>query len=217
MKQFLIILACCLSAKAQFFTNTSPTVWVGNLTNLVFTNAGGNVWTNVNPSSGPPTYTLQDNYNLSFGGDGTMNYGQYYGSSDKWLASGKFTASSSYTVTKVDVNLNKTGTPTFNVRVHIYTVSGGVPNTDISTPSAWVSANQTWITSFTGISASLTSGQTYCIVLESDVVHGDGSNYGLWRYTFDGGNGTWYQSSSGSGWSNQSGNTRGEFAVYSSP
>jgi len=96
-----------------------------------------------------------------------------------WKAS-KFAASGDMTVCKIEVNLKKVGTPTHNITVHIYGSTGTEPNeADIIDSSDTVSASTlttsyAYIT-FTGLSAELTSGTEYWLVIQNAA--GDGSNY----------------------------------------
>jgi hypothetical protein len=96
-----------------------------------------------------------------------------------WKAS-KFAASGDMTVCKIEVNLKKVGSPTHNITVHIYGSTGTEPNeADIIDSSDAVAAN-TLSTNygyipFTGLSAGLTSGTEYWLVIQNAA--GDGSNY----------------------------------------
>ena len=92
----------------------------------------------------------------------------------------QFTADGTYTACKVDVNLQKVGTPSVNLDVSIYTDNAGVPGTLIGTASdviasSTISTSPTTYT-FVNMSASLTSGTLYWIVLHASAGV-DNSNY----------------------------------------
>jgi hypothetical protein len=165
--------------------------------------------------SGGTTYTAKDYYTntLSSG----IQFESFWDGSDRLVGSGHFTASSSYTLTRVDIPLSPAGTPTGNIRAHIYADSSGSLGSSLGTVSAWTPASQSGFVQFTNLAVTVVSGTAYWIVLETDVTRGDGVNYQTWNYSFDAGNGPIWKSSDGASWSLVSNNTRGNFITYSSP
>ncbi len=112
--------------------------------------------------------------------------GQYF---DKRAV--QFTAGGTYTICKAVLKLAKVGSPTgYNLSVQIYTDSAGSPGTQVGTGSGNLDAG-TLTTSptfsdaeFTGMSASLTSGTTYWLVVSIDtVVDGNQVNWGSSGYS----------------------------------
>jgi hypothetical protein len=131
-----------------------------------------------------------------------------------------FNASATETWCRVDVNLKTTGSPTFTITASIYTYSGGTPGALVGSASTPVNASSIgssygYIT-FSGLSASLTSGNDYCLVLTSSAT--DGSNYVQWRagQISDPGHDTEWRSSNGSAWTaiDIANISRGEFKAY---
>lgn len=113
---------------------------------------------------------------------------------------GNFTAASSYTLCSVTLRLAKVSSPTQTAYAAIYTDNSGVPGTLVGTQSAnssmsgW-SASEGDVT-FTGMSAAITSGSVYWIILRASAA--DSSNYGaIYRL---GGSGIFANSSNGSTW-----------------
>jgi hypothetical protein len=150
---------------------------------------------------GGTTYIVKDYYTNII--SAAIQFSYYWSAADKWIGSARFLASNSYTLTRVDASLAKVGTPTFNLRAHVYSDSNGSLGSSLGTVSSFVSGNQSGLVQFTNMSVTITSGSVYWIVLESDVTRGDGANYQTWNYSFDAGNGPSY--------------THGNFITYSSP
>ncbi len=111
-------------------------------------------------------------------------------SSRKYLAT-KFVATSTDTVCKVDLYLRKLNSPTFDIRVSIFSHDAGDddPGTLIGTASDVIDSSTLTgseaVYTFVNISASITDTVTYWIVLEA-VTLGDGSNYVRWHYEASG-------------------------------
>jgi hypothetical protein len=120
--------------------------------------------------------------------DGTTNGSHQNGSSTsvKYVA-GKFQAAESVTICALDLALNKVGSPTFGLKVSIYSHNAGTdyPDAKISDDSDSVLASTLPTTddgvdtAFSNFSVALTAGTTYWIVLEADAI-GDSSNHVLW-------------------------------------
>jgi hypothetical protein len=95
---------------------------------------------------------------------------------------GKFTATASYNLAKVDVYLEKVGSPTQDITCEIWSDSGTTPSAKIGTTSAAVAAS-TVPAAETAISfyptATIVSGTAYFIVLRS--ASNDASNYLKWH------------------------------------
>ncbi len=106
--------------------------------------------------------------------------------SRQWNAT-KFVATETTTVCKVNLYLEKFGSPTFNIKVHIYSHDAGndEPDTLIGTSSDVINAatltTSEAIYSFVNISASITNTTTYWVVVECVTV-GDADNYGRWHH-----------------------------------
>ncbi len=146
-----------------------------------------------------------------------IQFESFWDGSDRWVGSGHFSASSSYTLTRVDIPLSPIGTPTNNIRAHIYADSSGSLGSSLGTVSAWTSPSQSGFVQFTNMAVTVVSGTAYWIVLETDETRGDGVNYQTWNYSFDAGNGPSWKSSDGATWSLISNNIRCNFITYSSP
>lgn len=134
------------------------------------------------PAASSCSDTLADNNTASVRGDAGA-WGKN-ASSDDWVA-GDFTAGSSYTLCRVDVNMSRTANPAspdWNITACIYTDNGSFnPTTEVSCSTNThaestlsVSTTYTYM-SFTGLSAAITSGTVYHIVLKGSGV--DGTNY----------------------------------------
>lgn len=105
----------------------------------------------------------------------------------------QFQASNTYTVCSVDVYLQASGSPTMNVTASIWRddgLGGTLDNPltqigDASTPVSMsgLAASETKVT-FTGISATVTNGTLYWLVLHADAT--SGSDYILWHYDSSG-------------------------------
>jgi len=134
-----------------------------------------------------------------------------------WKAS-KFAASKNMTVCKIEVNLKKVGSPTHNITVHIYGSTGTEPDEANVIDSSDTVAASTLSTSygyisFTGLSAGLTSGTEYWLVIQN--AGGDGSNYvaGETDTGCDYEEGTLY-SSNGTTWGNSDSDRGFKYRLY---
>lgn len=114
-------------------------------------------------------------------GDGAAlpTLGRYSGN---WYFASTFTAGSSFTVCAISANLAAVGSPTQTITASIWSDNSGTPDAQVGTASATVDASglsgsQTTV-QFTGVSASLTSGTTYWVVL--GVGANNSSNYINW-------------------------------------
>lgn len=130
---------------------------------------------------------------------------------------GQFTAGSSYTLCAVTLRLRKVGTPTFTLNAKIYTNNAGSPGTLVGTGSNNFSISSLTTSdgdaAFTGLSASLTSGTVYWIVIQSTGSPNDFSDYGIVSGAF--GSTTFRQSANGTTWSNGAGSIAIRFTSYS--
>lgn len=117
----------------------------------------------------------------------------------------QFTAGSNYTLCMTRLRLKKTGSPTFTVKAYIYTNSAGAPGTQVGTESAAFSVSTLTTTEadadFTGMSAALTSGTVYWIVLVATGAPNDFTNF-LSVAQISGSHNT-KMSATGSGWTDQ--------------
>ncbi len=125
-----------------------------------------------------------------------------------------FTASSSYTLSKIELNIATVGTPPADLQVFLYSVSSGVPNTLLATFSnieaSGLSSSYTWAES-TG-SYAVTSGTQYAIV--TSMAGGSSSDcYKLGRVTGGGYSGGTEAYMSSSSWTAYSGDV--PFRTYS--
>jgi hypothetical protein len=102
-----------------------------------------------------------------------------YSANSKYKAS-KFAASGTKTICALSLKVFKTGNPTFDVNVYIYTDNAGEPGVLVGTGSVAVSAGSLPTSAdyylWTGLSADLTDTVEYWIVAVASVV-GDASNY----------------------------------------
>jgi len=128
------------------------------------------------------TYTLQDNPSTSANdsnpvGDTTA---------DTWCSSG-WLAGSSYSLTRLDLNLEKNGSPTGVITVKIYnstngTVATGTPSTLLGTSNTINASSLT--TGFVQTSflfstpVSITSGTGYFVAINYSIINA--SNYVIW-------------------------------------
>jgi hypothetical protein len=118
---------------------------------------------------------------------GTTNGSHQNGSSTsvKYVAA-KFEAAESVTICALDLALAKVGSPTFGMKVSIYSHNVGTdyPDTKLSDDSDSVLSSSLTTseadTAFSNFSVALTAGTTYWIVLEADAI-GDVSNHVLWH------------------------------------
>jgi len=138
----------------------------------------------------------------------------------KWIA-GNFTAGSTYTLCKLTMRMSKTGTPAGTITAAIYSdAAGNVPGSQVGTASDAVTAT-TLATGegnvdFVNLSASLTSGTVYHIVLKCSS-NGDASNKVNAYYSFDG-DATHeinLSDNSGSSWDNWTDSNQIKFTSYS--
>ena len=94
---------------------------------------------------------------------------------------GKFTAGSSYTLCKLVLRVDKTGTPNYTLNAYIYTDNSGVPGTLVGTGSGniattGIGTSEADVT-FASMSAALTSGTVYWIVVKATGSPNDFTNY----------------------------------------
>lgn len=115
------------------------------------------------PSGAP---SAKDTHTGGTSADVPLRYNSSYEKiSSDWVAG------SSYTLTRIDVDMKKFGSPTGNITLDVYSASSGLPtgaslgtstNTvDASTVST-ASAGATYTFNFTGV--SITNGSSYCMV-----------------------------------------------------
>jgi hypothetical protein len=100
----------------------------------------------------------------------TYNSGAINFDADYASGASKFQASSSYTLTRVDVPLWKNGTPAFSCVAAIYSDSANAPGSLIGTASSEVDMSSIPTSegaevSFTGLSATISSGTLYWLVI----------------------------------------------------
>lgn len=151
--------------------------------------------------------TAANNGSTTFGNGGNLKY-----------CGGGFVAGSSYTLTSVDVYLAKLGSPSFTISCEIWSQSGTDPSAKISTgTSNSFNATSDLTTSeaaytFTGMTASITSGTTYYIMLICSST-ADVSNNVLWYRNSASANQI-DTSPDGTTWSTQSSTRRCKFATY---
>lgn len=130
---------------------------------------------------------------------------------------GQFTAGSTYTICAVTLRIRKVGTPTFTLNAYIYTNNAGNPGTLVGTGSDNFSISSLSTSdgpaAFTGLSASLTSGTVYWIVVKATSAPNDFTNYGY----VSGANGsnTFKHSSNGTSWTNGAASIAIRFISYS--
>jgi hypothetical protein len=116
----------------------------------------------------------QETDNVTYKSDNT---GYVYFASD-------FVAGSSYSLDKISLKLSKSGSPTANLTVHIYSESSSKPNASLGESGAIASSTLTTSAAdyeFTFASAiSITSGTHYWVVL---MLNGNahGTNYVKWH------------------------------------
>lgn len=136
--------------------------------------------------------------------EGTTNAAyENFGATANVYRASKFTASATEIVCSVDLYMLKVGTPTFNIKVAVYS-HDAVNDKPNALVGSW-SANKagadipagTW-GKFTGMSASITNETTYWKVLYTD--GNDGSNYGRVYRSDDCGTGRTMYSADGSSW-----------------
>lgn len=130
---------------------------------------------------------------------------------------GEFTPSSSYTITRVDLPLSKTGSPTQDYTCEIFTQSGSLPGSLVGSASAAINgaalpSSETDVSFYP--SAAVTSGTPYYIVLRASTV--DASNYANWHRVTTAGRIDVFNAA-GPAWTNASTTRRLKFKTYSSP
>lgn len=163
-------------------------------------------------SGGGGSYSLVDSVTGTTNGSTTQG-----GSSASRGLAGRFTASKSYTVTKVVIPLFKTGSPSWNLSVSIYSHDSGNdrPLSIVGTGSSTIST-----TTLTGsitdyeflVNASITSGDTFWVFMLGDGYQ-DASNVVNWdRYSVSLTNAYWVWT--GATWSAGSNTRRMKLATY---
>lgn len=163
-------------------------------------------------SGGSPTYTERDvNTAANSGSTICASAG-----AQKNIAS-KFTAGASYTISRVDLYLDKVGSPTQDLTLEIWSDGGTYPGAIIGTASAAVNAatlpTSEGLVSFFP-SAAITSGSSYFIVLRSP--SSDAANYFRW-YRNSVSSLRIDQSGDAVTWSNVTVSRRSKFKLFSSP
>lgn len=120
------------------------------------------------------------------GGTATGNDGMFlFGGGNKYIGT-HFVAGTTYTVCSAVVRGGKAGTGgSMNISAEIWSDSSGLPGTIVGTASATIlgssfPSSEADVT-FTGMSASITSGTTYWLVCHADATS-DNTNYPLWYY-----------------------------------
>jgi len=136
--------------------------------------------------------------------------------SAQWVAF-IFTAVNSFTVTQAVLRLSRTGSPTFNVDVRIYTDNAGNPGTLIGTGSGTVAASSVATSEsdvmFTGLSAAITAGTKYHIVIHCSATQ-NSSNDLLWEHSFGVAADIVHNSTDGSTWSTFNSSVKSKYTLY---
>lgn len=105
-------------------------------------------------------------------------------STRKYLST-RFTTSASRSICKIACSLQSVGSPTFSVNAYIYTDNNGEPGSVVGTGSSAVSASSIPTSfsdvEFSNVSATLSSGTVYWVVLVCSSV-GDTENKLRWQY-----------------------------------
>jgi hypothetical protein len=166
-------------------------------------------------AAGGVTFTARDSVT------GTAAVTNYFAFNSNLAIACQFTAGGTYTITKADISAHKVASPVYNVICAIYTNSAGAPGSLVGTASGTVNA-ATFSTSeatvtFTGMSASLTSGTVYWVVLYAPSGGNDFTNYTVWDSTAGGANGSFIAASPGSSWSAFQSSSAGKMTLYSTP
>jgi hypothetical protein len=166
-------------------------------------------------AGGGPCTTPQD---ASSGADNSGVTNQEF----DWYGS-DFTAAATTTICAADLIMEKDGTPpASNLTVAIYSATGtpGDPGTQQGTASDAVSIATLSLTpatvSFVNMSASITSGTRYFVVLKFSA-RGTAGNVGVWR-TWDPTDATHeiaYSDTGGASWGGELGDNWGKFQLYS--
>jgi hypothetical protein len=114
-----------------------------------------------------------------------------------------FVAAANATICTVDLYLSKSGTPAGNISVAYYTDSGGSPGALIDESDAvaatGVASSEGAFRFSTGLSAAITSGNTFWVVLHCTST-GDGSDNVKWHFRGVG-TGSLKESNDASSWS----------------
>jgi len=97
-----------------------------------------------------------------------------------------FVADTSYSICKVDVYVQKIGSPTFTIKARVYTTTSSSPgaqtgaDSDAVSVSTFPTTTSNWITfTFSGVKPSISTG-TYFLALYTTNGPGDWSNYAGW-------------------------------------
>ena len=137
-----------------------------------------------------------------------------------WSAN-EWTASESATICAGALYLRRTGSPTGTIQLAIYDNTGATtkPGALIGTASGTVAVGTVGTTfalvSFTGMSASVTSGTNYYTVMKLSV-DGTAGNQIEWGGTFHASRRDWVSSDSGSTWASWQGTEAYGFVLYKS-
>lgn len=135
-------------------------------------------------------------------------------------AASSFTASSSYTVCKIDAIMYKVGSPTFMLRAAIYDDNGGEPGSLVGTASAELDSS-TFDTSdgtvtFTGLDADVTNTVLYWVVAYySSGPQNFYNDYVKWSYFAAGAGDELFDSADGSSWDSRGTYHTAKFLTYS--
>lgn len=136
-------------------------------------------------------------------------------SGEKYIAL-SFTATATYTCCRIDVPLTRVGAPVADIRVAIYSDSSAYPSTLLSTSNAvnasTISTTTTEV-SFEGLSASISSGVTYWVVVYTATAEGY-SDYIKWDYAYAG-SAPSRSSGDGSSWGGYASSTLAKFKSFS--
>ncbi len=162
-------------------------------------------------SNGGSTWYVYDNDDRAF-------RAWIAGSGANTKLSQSFTAGGTYTMDRVALVLSRDGTPSESLNVSIYSDTDDDDEPDsllskVSVGSGDVGASAQWVIA-SGLSASLTSGSQYCIVLEvadadTEVWSGWGSDTAADTYT----GGKFLTNAGGAGWSDTDANADRAFII----
>lgn len=152
---------------------------------------------------------------------GTASVSNYFAFNSNLAIACKFTAGGTYTITKADISAHKVASPVYDVKCAIYTDSSSVPGSLVGTASGNVNAS-TFSTSeatvtFTGMSASLTSGTPYWVLLYAVSGGNDFTNYTVWDSIGTGATGSYIAPSQAGSWSAFQAPSAGKMVLYSTP
>ena len=108
---------------------------------------------------------------------------------DRTYVATQFIASSTYNLSKIEVNLSKTASPTMNINCYLYSDNSVNPTSIVATSSTTLNAstitNAAYHTFTFDQSFSVQNGVTYWIVLKASAI--DGTNYVSWNSASTGG------------------------------